>query len=155
VSRTRALDFLVKAGVDHVLHHYDVDISESHYGEAVAAALGADPARVFKTLVAVVDGHPVIAIIPVGSQLSLKQLATAAGGKKAVMATPADAERWTGYLVGGISPFGQKRSLPTFLDDSALSLQTVYVSAGQRGLQVELAPQVIEDLLGAKVVPLV
>jgi Cys-tRNA(Pro)/Cys-tRNA(Cys) deacylase len=155
VSRTRALDFLVRSGVYHALHTYDVDISESHYGEAVATALGADPARVFKTLVAAVDGSPVVAIIPVASQLSLKHLAAAAGGKKAVMAARADAERWTGYMVGGISPFGQKRSLPIFLHESALLLPTVYVSAGQRGLQVELAPQIIEEILGAKVVPLV
>ncbi len=155
MSRTRALDFLVRSGVDHVVHPYHVDISESHYGEAVAAALGVDPTQVFKTLVAVVDALPVVAIIPVGSQLSLKHLAAAARGKKAMMANPADAERWSGYLVGGISPFGQKRSHPTFLDESARSLQTVYVSAGQRGLQVELAPQVIEELLGAEVAPLV
>jgi Cys-tRNA(Pro)/Cys-tRNA(Cys) deacylase len=155
VPRTRALDFLVSSEVNHVIHTYDVELSESHYGEAVAAALGADPARVFKTLVAVVDGLPVVAIVPVGSQLLLKRLAAAAEGKKAVMATPADAERWTGYLVGGISPFGQKRSLPTFLDESALFFPTVYVSAGQRGLQVELAPQVIEDLQRARVALLV
>lgn len=155
MPRTRALDFLVSSEVNRVIHTYDVELSESHYGEAVAAALGADPARVFKTLVAVVDGLPVVAIVPVGSQLLLKRLAAAAEGKKAVMATPADAERWTGYLVGGISPFGQKRSLPTFLDESALFFPTVYVSAGQRGLQVELAPQVIEDLQRARVALLV
>jgi Cys-tRNA(Pro)/Cys-tRNA(Cys) deacylase len=155
VSSTRALDFLVRSGVDHILHPYDVDISRSNYGEAVAAALGADPARVFKTLVAVVDGQAMVAIVPVASQLSLKRLAAATGGKKSVMATPADAERWTGYLVGGISPFGQKRSFPTCLDESALLFPTVYVSAGQRGLQVELAPQVIRDLLDARVIRLV
>lgn len=134
-----------KAGVDHVLHTYEVDEAVgAGYGEAVAAAIGADPGQVFKTLMAVVDGRHVVAIIPVTERLSMKKLASAAGGRKADMAATADAERLTGYVSGGISPLGQRRTSPTFLDETAKVHESIYVSAGKRGLQVELG---VQDLL--------
>lgn len=142
---TPAIALLERKGVAHSVHEYEVAESVGDgYGEAVAAAIGSDPARVFKTLMAVVDGRHVVAIVPVSSRLSTKALAKAASGKKASMADPADAERLTGYVTGGISPLGQRKSHPTYLDDSALAFDTIFVSAGKRGLQVELAPS---DLL--------
>ena len=109
-------------------------------GEAVAAALGIDPARMFKTLIAVVDGAPACAIVPTSGSLSLKALAKAAGAKRAEMAATSDAERWTGYVTGGISPMGQTKSLRRFLDASAMEHDRIVVSAGKRGLQIELSP---------------
>ncbi|HUO45263.1 MAG TPA: Cys-tRNA(Pro) deacylase [Acidimicrobiia bacterium] len=155
MSATQALDFLARSGVLYRVHPYELTPTEATYGEAVAATLGVDPERVFKTLVAVVDGSATVAIVPVNALLSLKNLARATGGKKAVMASPTDAERWTGYVVGGISPFGQKRKLPTLIDMSAESLDTMYVSAGQRGLQVELSPSDVVKLTHAQLAPLV
>lgn len=139
-ASTPALAALQRGGVDFVTHSYELVESDRSYGEAVAATLKVDPARLFKTLVAECDAKPVVAIVPVRSHLSLKALARAAKCKKAKMADPVDAERWTGYVVGGISPFAQKRPMPAFLDESALRFPTVYVSAGLRGLQVELQP---------------
>lgn len=139
-ASTPALAALVRAGVEFKTHSYELVESDLSYGEAVAAALGVDPARLFKTLVAECDAKPVVAIVPVRSQLSLKALARAAAGKKAHLAEPIAAEKWTGYVVGGISPFAQKKRMPTFLDDSAVGFETIYVSAGLRGLQVELDP---------------
>lgn len=149
MARTRALAFLTAAGVLHHVHLYQLEASESSYGEAVAATLGVDPARVFKTLVTMVDDAPAIAIVPVNLLLSLRALARAAGGKRAVIAPPSDAERLTGYVVGGISPFGQTRQLPLFADESVLLFPTIYVSAGQRGMQVEIDPRVLVELLTA------
>jgi Cys-tRNA(Pro)/Cys-tRNA(Cys) deacylase len=137
------------AGVAHAVHRYRATETQTSYGEAVAAALGVDPSRVFKTLVALVDGRPVVAIVPVAGQLSLRELAIAAGGKKATMAEPAEAERLTGYVVGGISPLGQRRRLPVYLDLTASEFETIYVSAGERGLQVEVGPEQLVRLLGA------
>ena len=139
-ASTPALVALQRAGVGFVTHSYELVDSDRSYGEAVATALRVDPGRLFKTLVAECDSKPVVAIVPVRWQLSLKALARAAASKKAQMADPVDAERWTGYVVGGISPFAQKRRMPAFLDESALGFQTIYVSAGLRGLQVELDP---------------
>jgi Cys-tRNA(Pro)/Cys-tRNA(Cys) deacylase len=153
-ASTPALVALQRAGVDFVSHGYELVESDLSYGEAVAAALGVDPARLFKTLVAECDAKPVVAIVPVRSQLSLKALARAAAGKKAHMANPVDAERWTGYVVGGISPFAQKRRMPTFLDESAVGFQTIYVSAGLRGLQVELNPDDLIRLLECRLAAL-
>jgi Cys-tRNA(Pro)/Cys-tRNA(Cys) deacylase len=118
------------------------------------AALGQDPAQVFKTLVARVDGALVVAVVPVAGQLDLKALATALGGRRAVMADPADAERSSGYVRGGISPLGQRRALPTVVDASALELPTVCVSGGRRGLQLELAPGDLVTLTGARTAPI-
>lgn len=138
---TRALE---RAGVAHTVRAYDHDAGAlaqaGGYGLEAAAALGADPATVFKTLLAEVDGRLVVAVCPVSAQLDLKAVAAAAGGKRARMADPAVAERATGYVVGGISPLGQRRRLPTVVDASALDHATVLVSAGRRGLEVELAP---------------
>ena len=144
---TPATAALARAGIRFETHHYALDElggAEATYGEAVAAALGVDPARLFKTLVAEVDGKPVVGIVPVKGRLNLKALASAAGGKRARMAEPAAAERATGYTTGGISPFGQKRRLPIFVDATLSDQDTVFVSGGLRGLQVELRP---EDLL--------
>ncbi len=132
---------LEQAGVTFTLRSYDpAHSADQGHGEAAVAALGADPRQVFKTLVARVDGTLTVAVVPVSGTLDLKALAAAVGGRKAVMADPADAERTTGYVVGGISPLGQRKALPTVVDDSALGWATVLVSAGRRGLQVELAP---------------
>ncbi|MEN8115253.1 MAG: aminoacyl-tRNA deacylase, partial [Actinomycetota bacterium] len=134
---TRAVQALEGAGVSFVLREYEAEGGDRSYGEAVAAALGVDTEHLFKTLVASVDGSPVIGIVPVSGSLSLKKLARTAGGKHAAMAEPADAQRFTGYVVGGISPFGQRRRMPFFVDETVELLDTVFVSAGQRGLQVE------------------
>jgi len=146
---------LEKAAVAHTLHPYDPDHPDAHgYGEAAVAALGTDPRQVFKTLLARVDGALTVAVVPVAGMLDLKALAAAVGGRKAVMADPADAERATGYVVGGISPLGQRKALPTVVDDSALQFGTVMVSAGKRGLQVELAPADLVRLTRARTAPI-
>jgi Cys-tRNA(Pro)/Cys-tRNA(Cys) deacylase len=134
---TLALD---RAGVTYVLHPYEHDPRAESYGLEAAAALGVDPARVFKTLMASLDGRLVVGIVPVAGRLDLKALARALGGSKAVMAEVAVAERATGYVAGGISPVGQKRAHPTVLDATALDHETILVSGGRRGLDVELAP---------------
>lgn len=146
---TRGVQALERAGIDFTLHPYSVEEEGESYGEAAAKTLGVAADRLFKTLLASVDGNPVVAIVPVSGRLGLKALARALGGKKAEMVAPADAERLTGYVTGGISPFGQKKRLPTLVDDSILSHQTIYCSAGQRGLQVELAPQDLIAVLDA------
>lgn len=153
-TKTPALAALTAAGIDHRVHTYAVGAGEESYGEAVAAALGVDPRRVFKTLVTRVESVPVVAIVPVSAQLSLKALARAVGGKRAIMATPADAERWTGYVVGGISPFGQIRRMPVYVDSAVQEFDLVMVSAGRRGAQVELRPADLVSLLQATVAPL-
>ena len=143
MAATPAVRTLERAGVPFSLHEYDpaaTDAGTHGYGEVAVAELGADPARVFKTLVTRVDGALTVAVVPVSGQLDLKALAAAAGGRKAAMAEPADAERATGYVRGGISPLGQRKALPTVVDDSALTFSTVLVSGGRRGLQVELPP---------------
>ncbi len=150
-AATPALTTLVGAGVAHTVHSYQIEEEGETYGESVAAALGVEPGRLFKTLVAVADGRPVVAIVPSSGRLSLRHLARLAGAKSAEMADPRDAERWTGYVVGGISPFGQKRRLPVYLDETALVYDRVLVSAGRRGLQVELASQDLIRLLDAGV----
>ena len=155
-AATPATEQLRRAGIGFEIHHYEVDERrDESYGEAVAASLGVDPHRVFKTLVAMVDGSPVVAIVPVVSVMSLKKLAKAAGGKKAKMADPHDAERLTGYVVGGISPFGQRRRLPFFCDRSAADLETMFVSGGRRGIQLEMSPDDLISVTGATLVDLV
>jgi Cys-tRNA(Pro)/Cys-tRNA(Cys) deacylase len=131
---------LTARGVEHTLHPYDVSPDSPHYGALVAQALGIAPERVFKTLVAEVDGGLVVGVVPVTGDLDLKALAQAAGGKRAVLADRAAAERSSGYVRGGISPLGQRKRLPTVVDVSALALDLMFVSAGRRGLQVSLAP---------------
>jgi Cys-tRNA(Pro)/Cys-tRNA(Cys) deacylase len=145
---------LERAGVAFTLHPYDNDPAAASYGHEAAEQLGLDPGAVFKTLLTEVDGSLVVGVVPVSGQLDLKALAAAAGGKKAVMADPAAAERTTGYVVGGISPIGQKKRLTTVVDESALDRPTIYVSGGKRGLDLGLAPQDLVDLLGATVAPI-
>ncbi|MFF0202971.1 Cys-tRNA(Pro) deacylase [Streptomyces sp. NPDC005017] len=146
---TPATVALTAAGVEYTVHAYDHDPSHPSYGEEAAEAMGVSPDRVFKTLVADVDGTLTVAVVPVAGSLDLKALASAVGGKKAAMADPALAERATGYVRGGISPLGQRKRLPTVLDESASSHATICVSAGRRGLEVELAPGDLASLTGA------
>ncbi|GAB3982060.1 Cys-tRNA(Pro) deacylase [Actinoallomurus acanthiterrae] len=129
-----------RAGIPFTLHPYEAGSDADSYGEAAADALGVPHDRLFKTLVAEVDGDLTVAVVPVSSTLDLKALAAATGGKRAAMADPAQAERVTGYVRGGISPLGQRKRLPTVVDASASGFPTIYVSAGRRGLQIELAP---------------
>ncbi|WP_019831412.1 Cys-tRNA(Pro) deacylase [Sphingomonas sp. PR090111-T3T-6A] len=151
---TRATQALEKAGIAFSLHRYDYDPAADRIGMQAAEALGEPPSRVLKTLMALVDGKPVCVILPSDREVAMKRLAAAAGGKSAQMMKPADAERMTGYKVGGISPFGQMRSVPAFLEEAALAEAQVYVNGGQRGLQIRLDPQRIVALLGAKAVAL-
>jgi len=146
---TPAVQALERAGVAHTLHPYDHDPRADSYGLEAAEVLGVEPARVFKTLLADADGRIVVAVVPVSGRLDLKALARAVGARKAAMADPAVAQRATGYVVGGISPFGQKRPHPTVVDVSALEHDTVLVSAGRRGLDVELAPGDLVSLTSA------
>lgn len=151
VGATPAIRALEHAGVAHTVHPYDHDPGAASFGLEAAEALGVPPARVFKTLLARADGRLVVGIVPVIAQLDLKALAAAVEARRATMADPADAERATGYVVGGISPLGQRRSLPTVLDESARVHATVYVSGGRRGLDVEVAPDDLVRLLDARV----
>jgi Cys-tRNA(Pro)/Cys-tRNA(Cys) deacylase len=156
-SGTPATVALEAAGTTFKVHTYDpaaLDEGAATYGEAVAAVLGVDAQRLFKTLLAEVDGAPCVAVVPVSARLSTKALARAAGGKRAELLAPEVAERLTGYVTGGISPVGQKRALPTFIDESAQLWDTVFVSGGKRGLQLELAAASLASLCRAKVLPL-
>ena len=137
---TPATAVLTAQRVDHMLHPYDVSPDAPNYGALVAQALGIVPERVFKTLIAEVDGKLVVAVVPVTGDLDLKALAHAAGGKRAALADRTAAERSSGYVRGGISPLGQRKKLPTVVDSSALALDLMFISAGRRGLQVALAP---------------
>lgn len=143
---TPATALLIRAGIPFTLHPYRHDPRAHAFGEEAAAALGVDPRRIFKTLIASVEGRLACAVVPVAARLDLKALAAALGGKRAELAEPAAAARATGYVVGGISPLGQRSRLPVVVDASVEAFDTVYVSAGRRGLQVELAPA---DLLAA------
>ncbi|WP_034087593.1 Cys-tRNA(Pro) deacylase [Streptacidiphilus albus] len=146
---TPATVVLEAAGVEYTVHAYEHDPAAASYGEEAARVLGVSAERVFKTLLADVDGVLVVAVVPVAGQLDLKALAAAVGGKHAAMADPAAAERSTGYVRGGISPLGQRKRLRTVVDTGALAHPTVFVSAGRRGLEVELAPQQLVELTAA------
>jgi Cys-tRNA(Pro)/Cys-tRNA(Cys) deacylase len=148
---TVALD---KARVSYTLHPYSHDARADSYGDEAAAALGVDPRRIFKTLIASVDGRLVCGVVPVAGKLDLKALAAAAAGKKGEMAEPAKAQRATGYVLGGISPLGHRTRISVVIDSSAAELDTVYVSAGKRGLQVELSPADLADLTGGRFAPI-
>ena len=137
------------AGISFTERAYAHDAAVTDFGREAADALGVEPDRVFKTLLADVDGRLVVGIVPVTGKLDLKALAAAVGGKKAVMADPAVAERKTGYVVGGISPIGQKTAHPTVLDETAELWDTVFVSGGRRGLDLELAPADLVRATGA------
>jgi Cys-tRNA(Pro)/Cys-tRNA(Cys) deacylase len=138
-AATPAITVLQRDGAAFTLHPYEVGAGAPTYGEAVAAAIGVDPRRLFKTLVTTVDDRLAVAVVPVAAALDLKALAAACRGKRAAMAQTAAAERSTGYVTGGISPLGQRSRLPTVVDASADQWPTIYVSAGRRGLQVELS----------------
>ena len=147
---TPATVALTRAGVPHTLHPYEHDPGSTHYGDEAATALGLDPARIAKTLLVDLGGELVVAVVPVAAQLDLKALAAALGAKRAVLADPAAATRSTGYVLGGISPFGQRTPLPTVVDASLADLPSVFVSAGKRGLQVELAPADLVTVTSAR-----
>jgi Cys-tRNA(Pro)/Cys-tRNA(Cys) deacylase len=148
MAKTRAIVAAERAGIPFTLAQYEHDPAAS-YGMEATAQLGVEAARVFKTLVVEVDGTPAVAIVPVECALDLRAL-----GKRAVMAKPADAERITGYVAGGISPLGQRRRLRTLIDKSALAFETIFVSAGRRGLEIELAPGDLIALTDGEALPL-
>ena len=145
---TPATAAVVRAKVEHRIHEYLHDPKAESYGLEAAEQLGVDPADVFKTLVAEVDGRLTVAVVPVAGRLDIKALAAAAGGRKAALAEAPAAERATGYVVGGISPLGHRRRLPVFLDESMRGRPTVLVSAGRRGLELELSPDDLARLSG-------
>ena len=151
---TPATVALTAAGVPYEVHAYEHDPAHPSYGEEAAEAMGVSPDRVFKTLVADVDGTLTVAVVPVAGQLDLKALAAAVGGKRAAMADPTLAERTTGYVRGGISPLGQRKKLRTVVDDSASAHATICVSAGRRGLEVELSPEDLTTLTAAVLAPI-
>ena len=154
MSGTPATVALDRARVSYTLHPYAHDSRAGSYGEEAAALLGIDPRRIFKTLIAAVDNRLVCAVVPVASRLNLKALASAAGGRRADLADPAKAQRATGYVLGGISPLGHKSTLAVLVDSSVTEFETVFVSAGKRGLQVELAPADLLRLTGAGTAPI-
>lgn len=151
---TPATVALTAAGVDFTLHTYEHDPRAASYGLEAAQALGVEPGRVLKTLMASLDGTLVVGIVPVEGHLDLKALARALGGSKAVMADVAAAERATGYVAGGISPVGQKRAHPTVVDASASTWRTVFVSGGRRGLDIELSPADLVAVTSATTAPI-
>lgn len=152
---TRATLALTKAGATFTVHTYDYDPSADRIGMAAAEALGEEPHRVLKTLMAEVDGKPVCVVVPSDREVSMKKLAAAFHGKSANMMKPAEAERLTGYHVGGISPFGQKKPVPTAIEEAALAEPLVYINGGQRGLQVRLKPDDARKALNAVAAPLI
>ena len=154
---TPATEALAAAGVPFTTTSYEHDPAERHFGAETIAVLGLDPERVFKTLL--VDTNPggrpelAVGVVPVAGMLDLKAVAAALGVKKAEMADPRDAERSSGYVVGGISPLGQKTPLPTVIDETALLFDTIYCSGGKRGLQIEVAPEDLARVVGASFAP--
>ncbi|SET89636.1 Cys-tRNA(Pro)/Cys-tRNA(Cys) deacylase [Marinobacter segnicrescens] len=152
---TPAVDLVRKEGIAHTLHEYAHDPKSESYGTEAAEKLGLDPDQVFKTLVAETDtGELVVAIVPVSGSLNLKQLAKAARAKKAAMADKQKVQRTTGYVLGGVSPLGQKKALRTVIDESAQAFDSIHVSAGRRGLEIELAPADLADLTRASFAPI-
>ncbi len=151
---TPATVALTAAGVPGTVHSYDHDPAHPSFGQEAAEAMGVPPEQVFKTLIADVDGALTVAVVPVAGRLDLKALASAVGGKRAAMADPALAERATGYVRGGISPLGQRKRLRTVLDSSASEHETIRVSAGRRGLEIELSPADLARLTDAVLAPI-
>jgi Cys-tRNA(Pro)/Cys-tRNA(Cys) deacylase len=151
---TRATQFLDKAGVAYTTVTYDYDPNAERIGLQAAESIGEHPSRVLKTLMAELDGKPVCVVVPSDKEVSMKKLASAFGGKSAAMMKPANAEKLTGFVVGGISPFGQKKQVPTAIEISAMDEALVYMNGGQRGLQVRLSPQDALAALGAIAAPL-
>jgi Cys-tRNA(Pro)/Cys-tRNA(Cys) deacylase len=148
---TPAINELDAAGIAYTLHEYERGEDLHHYGNEAAAKLGLDPDQVFKTLLVTADGEHAVAIVPVSTKVALKQVARALGAKRAEMCDPTVAERVTGYVRGGISPFGQKKQLRTVIDEMATAFDTVYVSGGKRGLDIGVAPSDLIELLEATV----
>jgi Cys-tRNA(Pro)/Cys-tRNA(Cys) deacylase len=147
---TPGINMAKKAGVSHRIHEYSHDSGHPSYGLEAAEKMGVAPQRVFKTLVVALETKAlVVAVVPVSTMLSMKQIARAAGAKKATMAAAADVERSTGYVLGGVSPLGQKKRLPTFIDESARQFDSIFVSAGRRGLEIELSPDDLRALTSA------
>jgi Cys-tRNA(Pro)/Cys-tRNA(Cys) deacylase len=151
---TRATLALTQLGISFTLHSYEYDPDAESIGLQAAEALGVQPDGVLKTLMAEVDGKPVCVVVPSDKEVSMKKLAAAFGGKAAKMMRPTDAERLTGYHVGGISPFGQKKRVPTAIEETALTQSRVYLNGGQRGLQINLDPNDACKALGAVVAQL-
>jgi Cys-tRNA(Pro)/Cys-tRNA(Cys) deacylase len=151
---TPATVALVRAGVAFTPHSYHHDAAVRGFGIEAARALNVQPERVFKTLLATADGTLIVGIVPVSGQLDLKALATATGHKHAQLAEPAEAQRKTGYVVGGISPIGQKTRLATVLDDTARLFETIFVSGGRRGFDIELAPAALLLITSARLAPI-
>jgi Cys-tRNA(Pro)/Cys-tRNA(Cys) deacylase len=145
---------LARQKIAHTVHVYEHDPRGGGYGQEASDALGIAPEQVFKTLITEVDGALTVGVVPVASRLDLKALAAAAGGRKAVMADPADAERATGYVVGGISPLGQRKRLPVVIDATALDFGTVFCSGGRRGVEIEIAPADLVRAVHAVVAPI-
>lgn len=152
---TRATKMLEQAGVVFTVHTYDYDSDADRIGLQAAEALGEPPSRVLKSLMALVDGKPVCVIVPSDREVSMKKLAAAFGGKSAQMMKPADAERLSGYKVGGISPFGQMKPPRAAIEEQVMAQDLVYINGGQRGLQVRLAPRDAAKVLNAIIAPLV
>jgi Cys-tRNA(Pro)/Cys-tRNA(Cys) deacylase len=152
---TPAITLAKQKKIAHSIHSYEHDPASESYGLEAAEKLGVAPERVFKTLVVSLDnGKLAVGVVPVSSMLNLKQIARAAGVRKAVMADKALVERSSGYVLGGVSPLAQKKALPTFIDESALQFPTIHVSAGRRGLEIELAPQDLCALTRGQFAPL-
>jgi Cys-tRNA(Pro)/Cys-tRNA(Cys) deacylase len=152
---TPALNAADHAGINYTVHNYQHDPQTDSWGTEAAEKLGVDPYRVFKTLLANLDGKElIVGMVPVNAKLSLKELARAAGGKKAVMADRQTVERSTGYVLGGVSALGQKKRLRTYIDASAETLETVFISAGRRGLEIELAPAALAAVTQGAFAPL-
>ena len=153
-KKTPATNMLDSAGVAYTLHSYDYDPDADHIGLQAAESLGVPGHTVVKTLMALVDGKPVCVMVPSDREVNMKKLAAAAGGKSAQMMKPADAERLSGYHVGGISPFGQKRKVPALMDQDAFALAEIFLNGGQRGLQIKIKPVDAVAVLGASVASL-
>jgi Cys-tRNA(Pro)/Cys-tRNA(Cys) deacylase len=149
-KKTRVTEMLEKKGIAFSIHTYDYDPDADRIGRQASEALGEPPQRVLKTLMALVDGKPVCVVVPSDREVSMKKLAAAFGGKSAQMMKPADAERISGYSVGGISPFGQKRQVPIVIEEQALAQALVFINGGQRGLQVKLDPKLALQAVGGK-----
>lgn len=149
-AATPATAALSEAGVDFTLHRYEPDLAESSLGLQAAERLGVDPAVVFKTLMISADGKMVVAVVPVADTVDLKALAAALGAKRTQMAVPQDAERASGYVIGGISPIGQRRRHPTIIDRSAEKTHTLFVNGGKRGLMIEISPKDLLLVTGAR-----
>ncbi len=152
---TPAIAELKKHNAQYIIHQYEHDVANQHYGLEAADKLGVNKDRIFKTLVVCIDGKElIIAILPVSSMLKMKLIAKAHGGKKAEMAAKEQVERATGYVIGGVSPLGQKKTLKTYIDASIANFETVFISAGKRGVELELAPSIIQSITQASLVNL-